>query len=189
VVSVSVLLVDDSPTFLRIAARFLGGYEDMAVVGTVQQGAEALPRAQQLRPDVVLVDLAMPDVPGLVAIPQLRAALPSLGIIAVSLFDAPAYRQAALGAGADAFVPKAALSTELLPAIRRLRRGRPTPPSAQAGPPPDVQPDGETWPGPGGKDTGGADTAGTERAVGGVRAEDAARADDEKNADENKREG
>lgn len=72
---ISVLLVDDNPTFLRIAADFLRAHEEVAVVGTASGGEEAVARAQHLRPQVVLLDLLHPDLPGLEVIPRLRSEL------------------------------------------------------------------------------------------------------------------
>ncbi len=117
---ISVLLVDDNPTFLRVATRFLQAHEGVNVVGTANGGQEALVKAQDLRPQIILLDLAMPDLPGLQAIPRLRKLLPQAGIIALTLLDTSGYRQAALSAGADDFIPKAALNTDLLPSIQRV---------------------------------------------------------------------
>jgi DNA-binding NarL/FixJ family response regulator len=118
--AVSVLLVDDNPIFLHCAKRFLQKRQDVVVVGTVSGGRWAINLAQNLRPDVALVDLSMSDLPGLELIPQLRAALPEIGIIALTLFDTDDYRQAALAAGADGFVSKNTMNTDLMPAIQRI---------------------------------------------------------------------
>jgi DNA-binding NarL/FixJ family response regulator len=119
---ISLLLVDDSATFLRLVSRFLSEqYPDEVVIVGVADGGEAgLAQAHALRPDIVLIDLVMPGLPGLKAIPLLRAALPNLNIIALTLMEPNGYRQAALAAGADEFVSKATLATDLLPAIRRV---------------------------------------------------------------------
>jgi two-component system response regulator NreC len=69
---------------------------------------------------VALIDLAMSDLPGLDLIPQLRAALPEIGIIALTLFDTDDYRQAALAAGADGFVSKNTMNTDLIPTIQKI---------------------------------------------------------------------
>jgi DNA-binding NarL/FixJ family response regulator len=123
---VSVLLVDDSPLFLDITTRFLQEecQGEVVVVGVAGGGEEALAKAQPLHPQVVLVDLNMPGMSGLEAIPRLRQALPDAGIIALTLLDAEVYRQAALAAGADGFVSKSTLYTDLLPAIRRFKQRR-----------------------------------------------------------------
>jgi len=120
---ISVLLVDDSSTFLNIATQFLQAHDDLTVVGAVEEGEEALVQAKSLRPHVVLVDLTMPNLPGLEVIPRLRRMLPETGIIALTLHNTDAYRQAALAAGADDFIPKGRMSADLLPAIRRVVRG------------------------------------------------------------------
>ena len=119
---ISVLIADDNPTFLRIVTRFLEeqSRKTVSVVATARGGEEALAQAEALRPQVVLIDLNMPGLSSLEAIPRLRRALPDAGIIAVTLLDTDAYRKAALAAGADDFVPKMTLNAELLPAIRRV---------------------------------------------------------------------
>ena len=124
---ISVLLVDDNLTFLRIAMRFLDAHDDVVVVGTVSEGEAALAQAQTLEPDIVLVDTGMSGLQGgLKFIPRLRAVLPTVGIIALTLIGTDGYRRAALEAGADDFIPKATMGADLLPAIRRVRQiGRP----------------------------------------------------------------
>jgi DNA-binding NarL/FixJ family response regulator len=115
-----ILLVDDSEVFLRVATDFLARHSELAVVGATQRGGEALTLAQDLQPGVVLIDMDMPGLGGLETIRRLRAALPSVGIIVLTLLDGDIYRQAALAAGADGSVPKATLTTDLLPAIRQV---------------------------------------------------------------------
>lgn len=117
---ISVLLVDDNPTFLRIVERYLQTEEEITVVGAVEGGQEALALVHRLRPDIVLTDLAMPKVSGMETILRMRAAWPKMGIIALTLLDTIGYQQAALTAGADDFVAKDALNTDLLPTIQRV---------------------------------------------------------------------
>lgn len=119
-----ILIADDNPTFLGTAARFLEAHstDGLEVVGMANGGKEALALAQKLHPHVILVDLAMPDLSGLEVIPILRETLPEIGIIALTLLDTTGYQEAAMSAGADAFVPKATLTTDLLPAIQQLRQ-------------------------------------------------------------------
>ena len=129
----SVLLVDDNRTFLRILIRFLSEHSEGAlrVVGAVVGGRDAVAQAKRLQPEVILVDLAMPDISGLALIPRLREAMPDSIIIALTLMDVDSFSQATLAAGADAFVSKTSLERELLPTIKRLaalepRMGRAT---------------------------------------------------------------
>ena len=125
--TMSVLLVDDNRTFLRILTEFLSEHGEGAlqVVGSVVGGQDAVAQAQRLTPDVILVDLKMPDVPGLQLLPQLRRTLPDAILIALSLRDPDECRDDTLAAGADAFVSKASLECDLLPAIQRLASHEP----------------------------------------------------------------
>ena len=117
---IRVFLVDDHEVFLRAATEFLQRHDDLTVVGVARRGEEALIQIQDLRPQVILVDLNMIGMCGLETIHRLRAMLPEAGIIALTLLDPKVYRQATVAAGADDFVLKANLSTDLLPAIRRV---------------------------------------------------------------------
>jgi DNA-binding NarL/FixJ family response regulator len=118
-VKIRVLLVDDHEAFLRVATEVLQRHHELDVVGVARGGEEALAQAQALRPEVILIDLRMPGLNGMASIPRLRAMLPQAGIIALTLLNPNAYRRAALAAGADDFVSKRKLRTDLLPAIRQ----------------------------------------------------------------------
>jgi DNA-binding NarL/FixJ family response regulator len=117
----TLLIVDDNSFFRRVATRFLTQSADLEVVGAASSVEEALVKAEEVRPQVALVDLNMPESSGLALIPRLRAALPDLKIIVLTMWDSEIYRQAALAAGADDFVPKAQINTLLIPALHRLR--------------------------------------------------------------------
>ena len=120
--SISVLLVDDSPTFLR-AATLLLHFEcgnEVVVLGTAADGKEAHQRIEELHPQVVLLDLCMPEFSGLELIPQIKSLHPEVRIIVVTLMDAPFYKEAALAAGADDFVSKSRLEADLAGAVRRV---------------------------------------------------------------------
>ena len=122
---ISVLLVDDSQVFLDAALSFLQRHHELLIIGALLSGEEALAQAQELEPQVILVDLNMPGLSGLETIPRLRAMLPQVGIVALTILQDSTCRQAALAAGADDFVPKANLSTALLPAILQVVQARP----------------------------------------------------------------
>jgi DNA-binding NarL/FixJ family response regulator len=119
---ISVMLVDDSHLFLGAATEFLKAQKDVVVVGTANGGQEALVKAQDLQPQVVLIDMAMPGMPGLEAIGHLKRLLPNTAIIALTVMDTKSFRQAALAAGADDFISKSAMRASLLPAIRKIAK-------------------------------------------------------------------
>jgi len=112
----TVLLVDDNPSFAEVAMSFLR----RAGIGRLLQ-AESAKRALEVarneQPDVVLLDLGMPGASGMEILPILRSMLPESIIIVLTLHDIDAYRRAALSNGADGFVPKASMSSDLLPTL------------------------------------------------------------------------
>jgi DNA-binding NarL/FixJ family response regulator len=121
---VSVLLIDDNPDFLKLTSDFLRQSAEIQVVGLATGGKAGLQLAHELKPDVVVIDLDMPDFSGLQAMPILRDQLPATAIIALTVFDSEYYRHGALSAGADAFVCKADLHKDLTAAIRRLTEAK-----------------------------------------------------------------
>lgn len=120
---ISVMLIDDNPIFLRAAVQFLEAQEGIIVVGTAKEGKDALTRVKDLNPQTILVDLAMPGLPGLETIPRLREVFPQANLIALTVLDTRSFRKAALDAGANAFIPKSRMRTELVPIIRQLATG------------------------------------------------------------------
>jgi two-component system NarL family response regulator len=114
---IRVLLVDDNEPFRHVATDFLQRQHELTVVGAICWGEEALAQVQDLQPQVILIGL---DTPGLKTISRLRNMLPDVGIIALTLLEGNAYWQAVMAAGADDVVRKAELTTDLLPAIRRV---------------------------------------------------------------------
>jgi DNA-binding NarL/FixJ family response regulator len=115
---IPILLVDDSPLFLEIATDFLGQYEELALIGTASSGQDALAQAEKLLPQIVLLDLGLPDLPGLEVITRLRHLQPQVGIIVVTLLEINSYQEAVLTAGANALISKAHMELKLLPTIR-----------------------------------------------------------------------
>ncbi len=131
--SISILLVDDSPHFIESAERFLSAEMGLHVVGSALSGAEALEQVTRLRPDLVLMDVAMPGLDGLETTQQIKAQPNPPRIIILTLYDTPKYRDAAQHAGADGFVPKADFGEKLLPLIYELLPQTP-PPETRAAP-------------------------------------------------------
>lgn len=127
---VRLLLVDDSEEFLGAESAWLDAQPGFEIVGVEQSGEAALEVVGRLRPDIVLIDLAMPGMGGFEAIRALKRLPSPPAVVAVSLHDSQVARGEAALAGADAFVPKARLSALLVPALLAVRgaerrRGRP----------------------------------------------------------------
>ena len=114
---ISILLIDDHPTFLKTAARFLESQGGMRVETTVCGGRRALALATELRPDVIAVDISMPEQSGLDLIPLLKGELRDVAIVVLTMLDADSYGGEARSRGADAFVSKMTMSSDLVPAI------------------------------------------------------------------------
>jgi DNA-binding NarL/FixJ family response regulator len=115
-------MVDDHAAFLTELAHLLEEDREMDVVGRAMSGEEALEQTATLRPDLVLMDLAMPGMGGLEATRRLKtdAGAGAPRLIMLSLYEHAMYQEAALDAGADGFVPKSKLGTMLLPMIHAL---------------------------------------------------------------------
>lgn len=119
-----VLLVDDHPGFISAALRQLRRLEWLTVVGTAGNGIEAIAQCETLRPDVVLMDLAMPEMGGLQATRLIKAQDHPPFIVIASHFDDVEHREHALRAGADAFVSKLAYIHDVMPLLERLHSER-----------------------------------------------------------------
>src|SRR4051794_32292950 len=119
-----VLVVDDAANLRELLTVLLEVEDDFEVVGAVGDGAQALEKAEELAPDIVLLDLAMPVMDGLAALPGLRERLPSASIVVFSGFEQEALVERALAEGADAYVEKGTSVLQLVARLRALRATR-----------------------------------------------------------------
>ena len=118
------ILIADDHTVLRSGLRLLlNAQPDFEVVGEASTGEETVERAIALRPDVLLLDIAMPDLNGLEAARRIRQQAPELRIIVLTMYDDEAYLRQFLEMGAAGYVLKKAADTELADAIRPVHRG------------------------------------------------------------------
>lgn len=114
------LIVDDHEVVREGVAAALAADEQLEIVGTVASGKAAIERARQTLPDIVLVDLRLPDMRGEDLTQELRARFPSTSVIVLTTYLSEGTVRAALDAGASAYVTKAAGLGELRAAIDRV---------------------------------------------------------------------
>jgi DNA-binding NarL/FixJ family response regulator len=116
----TVLIVDDHEQLRALMRQIVAETSDLRVVGEAADGAEAMRLVQTLRPAIVLLDLGLPGVSGLEVLRWLKVEYPETKVIIVTVHTENAYRQTAEASGADAFLLKKTLVTDLLPTIKRL---------------------------------------------------------------------
>lgn len=120
---IRILLVDDH-AILRAGLRaLLANYSDLQVVGEAGDGAVALTRVNELKPDVVVMDVAMPGMNGLTATRQILEAHPETKVLILTQYSNKEYVLPLLKAGAGGYVLKQAVDTDLVAAIRAVARG------------------------------------------------------------------
>jgi len=117
-----VLLADDHPLTLEGLRAFLEPH--LQAVGTVTDGRTLVEAALRLKPDLIILDITMPQLNGIDAAVQIRKSLPKTKLLFVTMHVSPAYLEAALNAGGTGYVLKSAAREELLDAIQCVLNGR-----------------------------------------------------------------
>lgn len=118
------LLLADDQEIVRAGLRsLLERYPEVEVVGEAAEGKQAVALATQLRPDVVLMDITMPDIDGAEATRRIKALAPEVDVLALTIHEDEAYFFEMLNAGASGYVPKRASPEELLAAIDVVAAG------------------------------------------------------------------
>ncbi len=120
---IRVLLADDH-TILRAGVRMmLNAQPDIEVVGEASDGRQAITEAQRLLPDVILMDITMPDLNGIEATRQVKRLLPEIKVLVLTMHENEEYLFQVLRAGASGYMLKEAADTELISAIRIITNG------------------------------------------------------------------
>lgn len=120
---IRVVIVDDHPMVADGIRAILESYDDIEVVATLSNGQEIVDRAQDLTPDVILLDLNMPQLGGLSATEILLEQNPQTRILILSMHDAPEYVSAAMAHGARGYLLKDVPTDKVYKAIQSVMRG------------------------------------------------------------------
>lgn len=117
---IRILLVDDHAMIRQGLRTILEGYADTLIIGEATNGFEAIAMASDLRPDVIIMDVNMPQLDGIAATQRIKAAQPAVIVIGHSVNESRQVVEAMKGAGADAFLSKEAAAGQLHDAITAL---------------------------------------------------------------------
>lgn len=120
---IRVLIVDDHTLFRESLRSHLNAQPNIEVVGEAGDGNEAIERTVQLKPDIVLMDFAMPNLNGFQATLQIKKIMPAVKIIILTMYDTGPHVSQILRAGASGYVLKKAPTAELISAIEAVFRG------------------------------------------------------------------
>ncbi len=120
---IRLLLVDDHAVVRGGLRMLLENEPDMCIVGEASSGAEAMHMVEVLQPDLVIMDISLPDVSGIEATQRIKQARPNVGVVALTIHEDQQYRFEMLQAGASAYVPKRAAPADLISAIRAVHSG------------------------------------------------------------------
>ena len=120
------MVVDDHAVVRTGVATMLLAFNDLSLAGEAASGAEAIEMATQLQPDVILMDLMMPDTDGVAATRAIKKRVPTAGIVALTSFREDRMVQEALKAGAVSYLLKDVSAAQLAETIRAAHAGRPT---------------------------------------------------------------
>jgi two-component system response regulator NreC len=121
--TIRVVLADDHDILRDGLRALLGTLGDVAVVGEARNGREAVAQTERLRPDVVLMDIAMPELDGIEACRRIRQQVPSARVLFLTMHESEEYFFRALRAGAAGYIIKRAAAAELVVAVRAVAAG------------------------------------------------------------------
>ncbi len=120
---IRVLLVDDHAIMRDGIGALINLQDDIEIVGEASEGKEAIEKARELVPDVVIMDISMPEMDGLEATRRIKKKNPSVKVLVLTQHDNREYILSTIKSGSDGYLPKRALGSELVAAIRAIHQG------------------------------------------------------------------
>jgi DNA-binding NarL/FixJ family response regulator len=124
--TIRVLVVEDNESVRRTICQLLQSQADIEIACEAVDGEDAIRKAREHLPDVVILDLTMPNMNGLEAAHILKHEFPSMHIVIVSQHDSRGFQWAALGAGVTGYVVKSNAGRDLIPELRKIQHTRPS---------------------------------------------------------------
>jgi DNA-binding NarL/FixJ family response regulator len=121
---IRILVVDDYEPWRRFERLTLLMHQELQIIGECSDGDEAIQKADELKPDLILLDISLPTLNGIEAARRIRQVSPNSRIVFVTENRSPDIAEAALGTGAGGYVVKSNGATELLPAIKAVLEGK-----------------------------------------------------------------
>ncbi|HVA54743.1 MAG TPA: response regulator transcription factor [Gammaproteobacteria bacterium] len=121
---IRVVVADDNPYFMECVCQMLSKHEWLQVVGAAANSDECLALVAKLRPDVVVLDLEIPEINGFEIAKRIKSLSSKPRIIILSLYDEPEYREGGQNLGVYGYVSKAEVSTDLIPLLQSLSQER-----------------------------------------------------------------
>ena len=122
--SIRLIVVEDFAPFRELIRSILGEMLGLQIIGEVSDGLDAVQKAAELKPDLILLDIGLPRLNGIAAARQIRKLAPESKIIFVSQESSPHVVQEALNSGAQGYVLKTKLGSDLLVAVDAVMQGR-----------------------------------------------------------------
>jgi DNA-binding NarL/FixJ family response regulator len=122
--AVRILIVDDSQAWRRSVCLLLQEYLNVVILCESSDGLDAVRKSEELQPDLILLDIGLPNLNGLEAARQIRKVSPGSRILFLTSYDGPEFLREALSIGALGFVVKSHAASDLLPAVRAVMQGQ-----------------------------------------------------------------
>lgn len=119
-----IFVVDDFVAWQHLVLRFLESETDLQIISTAIDGTEAVQKAEELQPDLILMDLSLPGMDGIEATRQIRIVSPGSKVLFLTHHSDPDLIQAAFDAGASGYVLKSDYNADLIPGIRAVLLGQ-----------------------------------------------------------------